>query len=81
MPKIKEMFAFIAEDEGPDDEGLVAASIGGALMPLVGADIEIVRSLRPMAREIAIATGKNITLVHFSTREDLEVITPLIGKV
>ena len=77
MPKIEEMFAFVAVDEGPEDEGIVAVSIGGSMMPLVGGDMARMDSLRPLAKETAIQTGKNILLLHFTSREELEVITPL----
>ena len=80
MPRISEMFAFIAEDAGPEDEGVVATSIHHPLgvihMPLVGADMARVASLRPKALAIARASGKRIRLVRFSLREELEVIEP-----
>ena len=45
MPRITEMFAFIAEDEGPGDEGVIAHNVPGRAwgtvvhLPLVGADM------------------------------------------
>jgi len=74
MPKITEMFAFICEDKGPNDEGVVGMSFGDWMMPLVGADIDRVKSLRPHARAIARKTGKKVKLIHFTHREDLEEI-------
>lgn len=75
MPKIKELFAFVAEDSGPEDEGIIGMSLGGDLMmPLVGADMARVESLKPAARQIAWLTGKKVKLLRFSTREDLGVI-------
>jgi len=71
MPRIEEMYAFVAEDSGPDDEGVVAMSVSGVMMPLVGADIVRVESLRPIARSISAQTGKKIKLLHFTQREDL----------
>ncbi|MBA7593759.1 hypothetical protein ES703_00692 [subsurface metagenome] len=71
MPRIEEMYAFVAEDSGPDDEGVVAMSAGGVMLPLVGADIARVESLRPIARDISAQTGKKIKLLHFTQREDL----------
>lgn len=71
MPRIEEMYAFAAEDNGPDDEGIVAMSMGSVMMPLVGADIERVESLKPIARDIARQTGKKIKLLRFSNREDV----------
>ena len=80
MPRIESMYAFIVEDTGPDDEGIIGiqaisrehAPIG---VPLVGADMARANSLRPMAQGIAHKLGKKVTLVHFSNREDVEIIT------
>ena len=75
MPQISEIYAFIAEDSGPDDEGVVAFNPGGrGWMPMVAADRARVDSLRPMAAAIAKTTGQKIHLVRFSTREVLEEI-------
>ena len=74
MPKIKTIYAFIATEKDPDDEGIVAQFMGGMWMPLVGADKDRVNSLKPIAERIAKITKKKITLVQFKNREDLEVI-------
>ncbi len=71
MPRIEEMYAFVVEDSGPDDEGVVAMSVGGVMMPMVGADIARVESLKPMARIISAQIGKKVKLLHFTQREDL----------
>ncbi len=71
MPRITEMYAFVAEDSGPDDEGVVAMSMGDLMMPLVGADMARVESLRPIAKDIGASTGQKIKLIHFTTREEL----------
>lgn len=71
MPRIEEMYAFVTEDSGPDDEGVVAMSVGDYLMPMVGADMNRVESLKPIARGIQKATGKKIKLLRFTNREDL----------
>jgi len=80
MPKITDMYAFIVEDTGPDDEGVIGIqSMEGESgeriwLPLVGADMARVNSLKPIAEGIGRQIGKKVTLVHFSNREDLEVI-------
>jgi len=80
MPRIEEMYAFIAEDTGPDDEGVIGIQTepgtdGQRLwLPLVGADMARVNSLRPIAQGIGRKIGKKVTLVHFSNREDVEAI-------
>ena len=74
MPKITEMYAFVSEDTGPEDEGVVAENFGGVWMPLVGADMARAESLKPLARMVARKTGKPIKLLHFTNCEELEVI-------
>jgi len=74
MPRIEEMFAFVAEDSGPEDEGLVGTNTGDGWMPLIGADMARVESLKPIARGIAEATGKKIKIIHFTQREEIGVV-------
>lgn len=75
MSRIEEMFAFVAEDTGPDDEGIIGARTAMGWVPLVGADMARVESLKPFAMDIARATGKKVKLLRFTTREEVEVIT------
>ena len=75
MPKITELYAFIAE-EGPEDEGIVAMTVGDMLMPMVGTDMDRVESLRPIAENIARIYSQKIILAKFTIRTDLEEITP-----
>lgn len=66
MPKITEMYAFVTQDgDDPDDEGVMGIKIGGTWMPLVGADMARVESIRPHAEEIAEATGKSFRVLKF----------------
>lgn len=79
MPKIEQMYAFIVEDTGPDDEGVVAiqseeGDYGRIWLPLVGADMARVNSLKPLAAGIGNQIGKKVKLVHFTNREELEVV-------
>jgi len=74
MPRITEMYAFVAEESGPGDEGIVAMKVANSWMPLVGADMKRAASLRRMAVSIARVSGKKIRLVRFTNREDLEEI-------
>ncbi len=76
MPKIEVIYAFISIDEGPEGEGIVAALMGDKWMPLVGADMDRVESLRPLAMEVSRITGKRIVLARFGDREDLEELKP-----
>lgn len=79
MPKIEKIYAFIAEDNGPDDEGITAflGPGGGMWMPMVAADLARVISLRPLAQDIARRSGKPVHLLEFSIRTELEVIQPV----
>uniref|UniRef100_A0A6M3MC07 Uncharacterized protein n=1 Tax=viral metagenome TaxID=1070528 RepID=A0A6M3MC07_9ZZZZ len=83
MPKIEKFYAYIAhEKEDPDDEGLTAFLMPATgfkpkqWSPMVGADEARMKSLRPMAQEIANTSGQKITLAEFSVRTDLEMIEP-----
>lgn len=74
MSRIDEIFAFVFEDTGPEDEGIIATSLGGIGITLVGADMSWAESLKPIARQIVQQTGKKVKLLRFSTREELEEI-------
>ena len=74
-PKIGELFAFIAE-EGPEDEGIVAMMVGDKWMPMLGADMKRIESLRPIAQKIATIHGQKIILAKFTTRTNIEEIKP-----
>ncbi len=71
MPRIEEMYAFVAEESGPDDEGVVAMNLGNIMLPLVGADMDRMNSLKPMAKGISVKIGKRVKLLRFTQREDL----------
>ena len=75
MPKIEQIYAFIAEDTGPDDEGVTGFATGMGWMPMVGADIDRIESLKPIAQQIAKSTGKKIKLIKFTNREEVETIS------
>lgn len=75
MPKIEELYAYIAHEPGdPDDEGITAFKSNGTWMPMVGADEARMRSLKGHAQKIADTTGHTITLVKFSVKTVLETI-------
>lgn len=71
MPRIEEMYAFVAEDSGPEDEGIIGMNLGYGWMPLVGADFERVESLRQVARQIGAETGTKIKILRFTQREEM----------
>ncbi len=75
MPKITEMYAFIAED-GPEDEGIVAMMVGDGWMPMVGGDMARMESLKPIAEKIAGIHGQKIIIAKFTNRVHIEDIVP-----
>ena len=75
MPKITEMYAFIAED-GPEDEGIVAMMQGDKWIPMVGADMARMDALRPVAEKIAGIHGQKIIIAKFTNRVHIEDIVP-----
>jgi len=76
MPRIDEMFAFVAEESGPDDEGLIGFKSGDSWIPMVGADMARVNSLKPVAKQISKITGKSVKVLRFTNREEIEEICP-----
>jgi hypothetical protein len=79
MKLIEEMFAFVSEDG--DCEGVVALQgRDGMWMPLVGADMARVDSIRVVAQKIANSTGRRLRLLRFTVRHELEVIEPVRSK-
>lgn len=73
--RIEAMWAYVVL-HGDGDEAIPAQSIGGAMMPMLGADRVRVQALRPLVREMATLLGKPIKLVRFEHRVDEEVIEP-----
>jgi len=69
MPRIDEVFAYICDDTGPDDEGVIGINTAHGWMPLIGADVARVESIRNAARSVALLTKKKVKLVRFSNRE------------
>lgn len=73
--KITEMFAFIATEKDGTEGILGFQTDNGVMMPLVGADMDRVDSVKGFAKLIGQHAGCNVTLAKFSIRENLEVIT------
>jgi len=77
MPKITELWCWVAEDASPDDEGIPAVSVQGVMLPLIGADEDRLRSLREIAARLAKQHGKSLRLYRFSgTRELVDEVKP-----
>lgn len=76
MPKIDELYAFIAEDAGPDDEGVCAMLGPNGWMAMVAADWKRVESIKEIAQEICDRSGKPVRLCRFKVREEVELLEP-----
>jgi hypothetical protein len=68
---IDALYAWVATAPG-GGEGVCSAQIGDIHMPLIGADIDRIKSVRQYAEMAHRATGYPVRLVRFSYREDLE---------
>jgi hypothetical protein len=72
---ISEMYAFVTAEPG-EDEGVIAVKVGGTFMPLVGADLARVDSMRAMAQSVVNNSGIKVKLLRFRVREELEILLP-----
>lgn len=72
--KIDEMFAFVSVDSD-GDEGIIGYPYGdqGGTLPMVGADMDRMTSLVPMAVHVAQLFGVEVKLIKFSVREELDM--------
>lgn len=74
MPRINELWAWVATDEDSDDEGVMAAynpNMGG-WVPLIGADRDRIESYRELVTDMA--QGKPIRLIRYLNREVIEEV-------
>lgn len=78
MPAVTELYAYVMEDTGPDDEGVPAFLDlkTASWLPLMGADMERAEQLRSRAQVAAAAAGKPIKLIRSTGIEVVEVIHP-----
>lgn len=72
--EINELYAFIAENN--EGEGICSFQMGDVHMPMVGADMLRIESLKKLAQIIATETGTKISICKFSKRELIETIKP-----
>jgi hypothetical protein len=75
VKKIDEMYAFVAVDED-GDEGIPAFSNGQWLLPLVGADMDRVKSLMQVAQEMANQSQRPLKILRFSQTEQIGEVNP-----
>lgn len=72
--KIKTISAYVSTDKDGTEGVIGSMAPDGQWLPFVCADEDRANSLKPLAKEIAKASGKKVKLVRFSQREDLEEI-------
>ena len=76
LRRIDEMYAFTQVDPTDNTEGVIAFHTGQGWMPMVGADMERVEYLRPMAQSVADETQTPVKVLRFSEREEIGVVNP-----
>lgn len=76
--RIESMYAFVQMDPKDNTEGVIAFMDvpNRTWFPMVGADMKMVEKLKPAAQRVALTTGRSVQLVHFTTREEIEVLEP-----
>ena len=63
--KITEIFAFISKDKNGHEGIMAAMTNNGTMLPLIGADVERVDCLRPVADNIKKQTGMEYEIRYF----------------
>jgi hypothetical protein len=67
--RITEIYAFVSKDK-EGNEGIMGATFNiGQMMPLIGADIERVESLIPIADKIKEITGMDYEIRYFVVKK------------
>lgn len=74
--RIDEMYAFVMVHTDGDEGVIGFRGPDGHWLPLVGADMKRVDSLRSFAQVFARKEGKPVRLVRFTTREVMETFVP-----
>ena len=68
------MYAFTVVDEDGSEGVIGLLGPDGTWMPMVGADTARVEQLRPHAERMAASLGKDVTVLRFTVREQIDVI-------
>lgn len=76
--RIEELYAFVIMDDGDGNEGVPAITLTPDMMvPMMGADLDRIESLRPIAQQMARMRGAPVELRVWHGPYDLvEVIVP-----
>lgn len=73
---MKEIYVFIFKHDDGDESVPAFLHAGHTWHPLVAADPARLESYREVAKKLARESGKEIRLVKFTAREEIEVIKP-----
>jgi len=76
MHKVTELWAYVADGYGDEGEGICAIRTGTGFVPLVGADAESMKFFKLAAQQVADAGQKQVRLLRFTTREEVELLDP-----
>ena len=74
--RIERMYAWVCLDEDGTEGVPAVTAENGLTLPLVGADMDRMDSLRELAQGLANSTGTTMTLCLFEQRSELETIGP-----
>lgn len=74
MSKITEMYAWIVDEDGNGDEGIIGL-VKPFPTPASTGRRHIAEAMEPMAREVSRLTGRTVRLCMFTHREEIAVIT------
>lgn len=69
--RIDEIYAFVAKHPNGDEGVMAFLATTGVYMPMVAADVDRVRSLVPVARNIARQAGVTFTIRRFTMMTDV----------
>lgn len=74
---ITELYAYVVLDDGDGNEGVPAVEMpDGKIMPLMGADMPRVQSIRQLAQQAANLANAPIRLMRSTGLEVIETIEP-----
>ena len=75
MPKITEMFAYVMADKDEDDEGVIGfySPQAGGWVPMVGAAMDRVKSLKKEADRISAQVGRPYRILKFKLVGEIQI--------
>lgn len=76
--RIVAVWAYVVTETNGDEGVPAIHTPDGWIMPLMGGDLDRMRSLRPVAQNMANALNKPLELCVFREREFIELVTPVV---